>query len=39
MNSDTEPPFPRHRVYYMILKIAVLVAALIAALAYFVRYA
>ena len=38
-SPDTEPPFPRHRRYYMVLKIAVIIAAVIFALAYLVRYA
>jgi hypothetical protein len=36
---DTEPPFPKHRTYYVILKYAVLVAAVLLALATYVRYA
>jgi hypothetical protein len=39
ISPDTAPPFPRHRKYYMILKIAVLIGAVIFALAYLVRYA
>jgi len=31
-DPDSTPPFPRHRIYYLILKIAVLVAAVVLAL-------
>jgi hypothetical protein len=38
-SPDAEPPFPRHRRYYLFLKIAVIVAAVILALAYLFRTA
>jgi hypothetical protein len=38
-SPDAEPPFRRHRRYYQILKIAVIVAAVLLALAYLVRIA
>lgn len=31
-DPDSTPPFPRHRIYYLILKIAVLIAAVALAL-------
>lgn len=37
--TDTNPPFPKRRGYYLILKIAVLLAAVAFALAYFLRSA
>jgi hypothetical protein len=38
-SPDAQPPFPHHRRYYLLLKIAVIVAAVILALAYLFRTA
>ncbi|HEX2215566.1 MAG TPA: hypothetical protein VHG27_02550 [Xanthobacteraceae bacterium] len=34
-DPKTDTPFPRHRIYYLALKVAVIVVAIFAALFYF----